>query len=662
VSRWSPASARTKTAYVGLVLFVCALVLPIGCGRGSSAGGKRVVVLGFDGLDYDLTRSLIDAGRLPNFARLAASGGFAPLGTSIPPQSPVAWSTFITGLDPGAHGIFDFIHRDPKTMLPYLSTSSTEGSTSAITVGDWQFPLSGGSVKLLRQGQPFWDVLEARGIETTIIRMPANFPPSGTATRELSGMGTPDLLGTYGTFSFYTSEPFAFGGRTLSGGALYPVTVESNVVRASLHGPDNPFRKVPEKVTADFSLFLDAERPVAKLVVGDNERVLAVGEWSDWLPVDFDLRVPLQSVRGMTRFYLKQVTPYVELYVSPINLDPMSPALPVSEPADYAAELASATGRFYTQGMPEDTKGLRQGVLTRDEFLTQARLAGDENRVQYRYVLDRFRNGLLFYYFGNVDQIAHMMWRARDPGHPAHDPAIDPKYAEVIEELYVGLDRIVGETLDALGPDDTLVVLSDHGFTSWRRSFNLNTWLKEEGFLTLTNPGRQDDPGFFGNVNWSRTQAYGIGLNGLYINVQGREMAGAVAPGDRERMMEEIAGRLLRVIDPTTGQPAITKVYRREQVYTDAGFFDRAPDLVVGYAKGTRGSDESATGGIPPGVIVDNKDPWSGDHCMDHEAVPGVLLSNRPLKKPAPSLDKLAAAVLAEFGIDEFPVRAATAK
>ena len=391
--------------------------------------------------------------------------------------------------------------------------------------------------------------------------------------------------------------------------------------------------------------------------------MLAVGEWSDWLPVDFDLRVPLQSVRGMGRFYLKQVKPYVEMYVSPINLDPMSPAMPVSEPADYAAELATATGRFYTQGMPEDTKGLRQGVLTRDEFLAQARLAGDENRVQYRYVLDRFTDGLLFYYFGNVDQIAHMMWRARDPGHPAYDPAIDPKYADVIEELYVGLDRIVGETLDAIGADGTLVVLSDHGFTSWRRSFHLNTWLKQEGFLDACESRRAKTiPGFSATSTGRARAPTASGSTASTSMSQGREMSGAVAPGDRERVMEEIAGKLLQTIDPATGQPAITKVYRREQVYTDAGFFDRAPDLVIGYAKGTRGSDESALGSIPPEVIVDNTDPWSGDHCMDHEAVPGVLLSNRPLRKPAPSLDKVAAAVLAEFGIDEFPVRSAKSK
>ena len=339
----------------------------------------------------------------------------------------------------------------------------------------------------------------------------------------------------------------------------------------------------------------------------------------------------------------------------------MSPAMPVSEPADYAAELAEATGRFYTQGMPEDTKGLETGVFTRDEFLAQARLAGEENRMQYRYVLDRFTDGLLFYYFGNVDQIAHMMWRARDPGASGARPiSWMPKYADVIDELYVGLDRIVGETLDAIGADGTLIVLSDHGFTSWRRSFHLNTWLKQQGFLTLANPSREDDPGLFRQRRLGAHARLRHRAQRALHQRAGTRDVGRVAPGDRERLMDEIAGKAAATIDPATGERAITKVYRREQVYTDAGYFDRAPDLVVGYAKGTRGSDESALGSIPPEVIVDNTDPWSGDHCMDHEAVPGVLLSNRPLRKPAPSLDKVAAAVLAEFGVEEFPVRASS--
>jgi predicted AlkP superfamily phosphohydrolase/phosphomutase len=306
--------------------------------------------------------------------------------------------------------------------------------------------------------------------------------------------------------------------------------------------------------------------------------------------------------------------------------------------------------------MPEDTKSLKTEVLNAAEFLEQARIAGDENKKQYRYVLNRFNGGLLFYYFGNVDQVSHMMWRPRDPGHPAYDPATDKPYEHVVDDLYIGLDAIVGETLQRLGPEDLLVVMSDHGFTSWRRAFHLNSWLRDNGYLALLNPYRTEDAGFFSNVDWTKTRAYALGLNGLYINLKGRERSGAVDPTERDALMSDIAGKLLATKDPSTGAPAVTKVYRREQVYRVAGHEDIAPDLIVGYAKGTRGSDESALGGLPAEVIVDNKTPWSGDHCMDHETVPGVLLTSRGLRKRAPSLQTLAAAILAEFGIDGFPV------
>jgi predicted AlkP superfamily phosphohydrolase/phosphomutase len=634
---------------------IVAMVLAVGCGS-SEPRRPRVIVLGFDGLDYDLTRQMIAEGRMPAFARLAAGGSFAPLATTVPPQSPVAWSTFITGLDPGGHGIFDFIHRDPETMTPYLSTTKVAEGSRTLTLGRWQVPLSGGSVQLLRRGQPFWEVLESRGVETTIIRMPANFPPSGTATRELSGMGTPDILGTYGTFAFYTSEPFAFGGRPISGGTVHTVGDVNGTVGMRLEGPDNPFLVAPEKVTAPFSASIDASRRFAKLTIGDQERLLGVGEWSDWVPVAFEL-MPTQSLQAAARFYLKQLDPYFELYVSPLNIDPIAPAMPVSTPASYAAELARATGRFYTQGMPEDTKTLRTGVFTADEFLAQARLAGQENLQQYKFVLDGFRDGLLFYYFGNGDQVGHMMWRARDPDHPGHDAARDAAHARVVDEIYAGFDAVVGETLARLNPNDLLVVMSDHGFTSWRRAFHLNSWLRDQGYLALNASAPAESSGYFEHVDWRRTRAYALGINGLYVNLQGREKDGIVGVRAREGLMTEIAGKLLATIDPVTRAPAVTKVYRREEAFTLAGHEDIAPDLIVGYAKGTRGSDESALGALTKEVIVDNLDPWSGDHCMDHESVPGVLLTSRMLRKPAPSLQTLAAAVLAEFGIAEFPVR-----
>ena len=612
---------------------------------------KRVIVLGFDGMDHAVTERLMGAGRMPHFTRLAHTGTFEPLQTSIPPQSPVAWSNFITGRDSGGHGIFDFIHRNPDTMLPYLSTSRTTPPERVLKLGNWQLPLTAGSTELLRRGAAFWEVLTRNGIETTIIRMPANFPPSGTATREISGMGTPDLLGTYGTFSFYTTDTTRFEDPDVGGGRIYAVHLEKNVLAATLQGPPNPYRVDGEALAAAFSLYVDPEADAAKLVVGDIERLVQVGEWTDWVPVRFRL-FPTRSLHGMCRFYLKSLRPVLELYATPLNFDPIDPAMPISTPPSFAHDLAQQGGRFYTQGMPEDTKALSEGVLTPDEFLVQARIAGDENVRQFQQVLAAFDTGLLFYYFGNVDQTSHMMWRALDPGHPAYDADHDPQYADVVYELYEQMDDVLGLAMQQLDPGTTLIAMSDHGFASWRRAFHLNAWLREQGYLTTRGPTTDRDAGPFANVDWRRTRAYGLGLNGLYINVRGRERFGIVDPSERESLMREIAQKLEQTIDPATGQAAVTRVYFPEATYADRGFLADGPDLIVGYARGTRCSNASARGAVPSEVFADNDDAWSGDHCMDHEAVPGILLTNRALRQPLRKLEDLAGAILAEFGFE----------
>ncbi len=637
----------------------CALVLLIaattaGCqgGQDAKAAGSKVIVLGFDGLDYGLTKKLMDEGRMPNFSKVAKSGSFGPLETSVPPQSPVAWSDFMTGLDSGGHGIYDFVHRDADTMLPYLSTSRASDAGSSLTIGKYQFPLSGGTVELLRKGRAFWEVLENHAVQTTILRMPANFPPSGTASYELSGMGTPDITGTYGEFSFYTSKLFAFAGEDIAGGDVHEVDIFDGVVETKLYGPDNPFLVEREKLTSEFNVYLDPVDPVVKIVAGDEELILEEGEFSDWVPVEFPM-IPTQSLAGMTRFYLRSVRPDFELYATPVNFDPMAPAAPISTPDDYAAELARTTERFYTQGMPEDTKVIQEGVLDLDEFLAQAEIAGREIRDQYAYVLEQFDEGLLFYYTGNVDQVSHVMWKTLDPEHPAYDPEVDPKYADLIENLYVGLDDMVGHTLENMDEDTTLIVMSDHGFASFRRSFDLNAWLKEKSYLVVKNPDIENDPGMFVNVDWAHTQAYALGINGLYINLRGREKDGIVAEGQQKALIDKISEDLLAEIDPVTGMQAVTKVYKRDEYYKDRGEIEIGPDIIVGYAKGTRGAGSSALGAVGKEIVTDNIEEWSGDHLMDHETVPGILLTSRALKKSAPRLKDLAAAILAEFGVDE---------
>ncbi|MDX1578843.1 MAG: alkaline phosphatase family protein, partial [Gemmatimonadota bacterium] len=566
------------------------LVAAAACGDAEPVG-RQMIVLGFDGMDYEVTRRMIARGELPNLARLAETGAFSPLETSIPPQSPVAWSDFITGLDAGGHGIFDFLHRDPDTMVPYLSTTVTEPPGRVVTIGRWQIPLGGGDVLLMRQGTPFWEVLEEEGVGTTIVRMPANFPPSESASRELSGMGTPDLLGGYGTYSLFTTAPERIAGNP--GGDIQRAEIRRGVLQASLRGPPNPLLAEPEDLRSEFAVHLDPVRPTVKIEIGDEELVLAEGDWSDWVTVEYPLPL-FQKLRGMVRFYLKQVRPEFQLYASPVNIDPLAPALPISSPDGFAAELAE-DGRFYTQGFPEDTDAISDGVFDYDEFLAQADLAAEEIRRQYLELLASFEDGLLFNYFGFIDQVSHIMWRATDPEHPAYDEERDGPYAGVIEALYREADEIVGETLrrlDELGGEGTLVVMSDHGFTSWRRSFSLNAWLEQNGYLSVRDPNRRDLD-FLTNVDWARTQAYGLGLSGLYVNLEGREINGIVPLDERDVLLEEITRGLRREVDPATGAPAVTRVYARDETYVDRGHVEIGPDLVIGYAEGVRSSDGS---------------------------------------------------------------------
>ena len=637
-----------------LVAVCTLLVLGLGCGRTKThvRTGQKVIVLGIDGFDHQLASELLAAGRLPNLAALAARGGFSPLATSTPPLSPVAWSTFITGMDPGGHGIFDFIHRQPDTLEQFLSTSRTVPPGRMLTLGKYQFPLSSGRVDLLRGGTAFWEVLEAQGVETTIVRMPANFPPSGTATRELSGMGTPDMLGTYGIFTLYSSKPEVFERKDVSGGVVKPIDVIDGVAKGTIDGPPNPYLVAPTPLTLPFEAHVDSTGQAVQIVVGDETRVLEVGEWSSWVPIGLPL-LPFSTLPGEVRFLLKSLTPYFELYVSPINLDPYAPALPISTPAAFAAELADASGRYYTQGMPEDTRARNVEALTQDELLAQARITADENARQFRHVLERFDDGLLFYYFGHIDQVSHVTWRSLDPGHPAYTDA-DAAWRTVIPDLYVHMDAIVGEAMQRLGPNDLLVVMSDHGFAPWRRAVNVNSWLRDHGYLAVRSPQAGLAPGLTG-VDWTKTRAYGVGLNGVYLNVQGRESKGIVPPGEAAALADEIARAMQATIDPATNAPAITRAFVTDTTFGEERYPALAPDIVMGYARGTRVSSDSALGVVAPEVFSDNREPWSGDHSMDPAHVPGVLFTSRPLKVPSDRLQTLAASILAEFGVTGFP-------
>ncbi|MBU0639432.1 MAG: alkaline phosphatase family protein [Planctomycetes bacterium] len=663
---------------VVLSAVVAALLTSCGAGANSSDKQGRLLILGFDGMDPRILGPLMESGRMPNFARVAARGSYLPLGTSMPPQSPVAWSNFITGAHSGVHQIYDFVHRHPDTPepQPFLSTAEVLPAKQRWWLpfeymgwfGDYHIPLLGGETANLRKGHGWWEYLVAHGIDTTVYRVPANYPPdvvSGSGEfRCITGMGTPDLLGTYGEFTEF-SQDAPLIGKTVSGGRIEYLLVQEHEAELTLTGPEN-FLRVPHekrevpKMAVKVRVVRDPEDKAVKLTVGDELLVLNEGEWSDWIPIEFETHIPGATVLGaMTlpvsmpatvRFYIKQVHPKLSIYVTPLNIDPLDPVNPISTPVDFAAEVAEACGRYYTTGIPEDTAALRCGALDEDEFLSQSRVLAGERVKQYRYALQEFERGCLFFYFGATDQLAHIFWRDRDLRHPGLRPGEAERWGTVVEDCYVEMDGLVGEALAVLDEDDTLIIMSDHGFSTLRRAVNINTWLLNNGYLFVK--GSPDDPSnrVFANIDWSRTRAYALGLNCFYINLKGRESNGIVEPGPpADALLHEIDYGLCQIRD-TDGTPVIQENYIVKDIYPGADP-QVAPDMLIGYADTYRASWQTALGDMPPTLIDDNLDRWSGTHLNAYDLVPGIVVTNRRIAVEDPELVDLGPTILSVFGI-----------
>lgn len=669
----------------------------------------RVVVLGIDGLDPEILAETIALypDRMRNFARLAAEQGIHELGTSTPPQSPVAWSNFITGFDPGGHGVFDFLHRDLTTRGVIPSTTVSDHAGAFELFGEWKLP-TGGETRSNRTGEAFWTILARNGVPADIWRMPANFPVEPAEGWSFSGMMTPAIDSAYGQCTIYTTNATA---KSITADArVQSITLFVDTVDTRIPGPPNAFKQGDPATSVPLRVYVDTAAQACAFEVGGSVLVLEPGEWSEFAPVTFELLpMSLMNINGIVRFYLRSMPDAagkgeLEFYASPVNIDPSVPASPVSEPVSASAEVAdprTGIGPYYTQGMPEDVNALKAGVVTVREFMMQAELVQDEGERMLDFALERYmekpEGGLVFFYFSGVDLCGHMMWRHSDAEHPHHEPAIAAEdsswwsqrdgstWKDVIHDLYMEMDPVLGRLREKVGEDTTLIVMSDHGFAPYRRRVGLNRWLYDNGYLVLRE-GVQPEvdelkPVFLSgymsrpkdlaegaewprrtNVDWARTRAYGIGFNGLYLNLKGREQddpttaddeSGIVDPSEAPALLAELKAKLEAWRDAENGGKQV--VFRADlarDVYSSERLAE-APDILVGYNTDYDNSDEASTGRITPYQLSDNDrgGTFNGSHLMAPDVVAGSLLSNRKVADGAHKLEDLTVEILRRYGI-----------
>lgn len=596
---------------------------------------KKIIFLGLDGLDPGVTERMLAEGKLPNLARLAAEGSYQRLRTTFPALSPVAWSTFATGVSPARHNIFDFLDRNLKSYQPRLSSARVSRPDRVLRLGRFRIPLSRPSVEMRRKSLPFWTILGKLGIGSTILRVPITFPPEKFDGKLLSAMATPDLKGTQGSFSQFTTriEKAAY-----ENGSRYPLRRVAGGLEGEIEGPEDTFLESSPILRIPFRVVRRGGTAYELRIQGRGCR-LVPGEYTQWQQLDFRTAIGAK-VRGMARFLLTESGPEFSLYMSPINIDPASPALPISHPPYYAAYLANLLGSFATVGMAEDTWALNEGVIDEDAFLDQAYGIFEEREAMFLNALESTRRGVVACVFDTSDRVQHMFYR-----HSVESDA----HGAVIEEMYQRMDALVAKTLPFVDSNTALFVLSDHGFCAFRRGVNINAWLRDNGYLFLQN-GHRESGSFFEGVDWSRTRAYALGLSGFYLNIKNREASGVVTAGrEAGELKREIIAKLSALRDQDGATP-IRTVYDTASLY-HGPYLEAAPDFIVGYSEGYRCSWEGAVGKVTEAVLADNPKAWSGDHCVDPVLVPGVLFSNRKISADDPGIEDLAPTALNLFGV-----------
>lgn len=604
---------------------------------------KRVLVLGLDGVEPTIVDSMLARNELPNLEKLRKTGCYLRVQTTYPAQTPVAWSSFATGTNPGGHGVFDFISRDPQTNRPDLALTRFERPKNIFSLP---------RIVNRRRGIPVWEVLATAGVPSTVLRFPCTFPPDASGARVLAGVGVPDLRGGQGTGTFYTQDSAA-----QARGYERLLYLESgHDLKSSVIGPRNTRTAQGEDLASELRVHVDAKSRSLRFEIGGSPAIeIPERTWGPWTRVNFKVSM-LQTVSGIVRFFVCQVSPWVEFYASPVNFDPASPLFPISAPPSYAKDLANQLGLFSTLGMAEDNNGLDNGRLDEAAFLTQCDLVFREREQMMLRELECCDEGLFFVLFDTPDRIQHMFWRCRDRQHPCFDPELAAQFGDSIEQCYRRCDRLVGTLIENHDENTLIIVLSDHGCGPFRRSVDINSWLWQHGLLALQGNKKPNSEVESSAIDWSKTYAYAIGLGGIYLNLRGRERTGILTEGsESERVRKAIETGLASVIDPDARLSAVASVMRRERIYSGP-YVDEAPDLLVNFSPGFRVSWQSSLGGFADHTFEDNTRRWSGDHLVDPASVPGILFMNRPSRQLQPQMIDLAPTILRHLEVAPHPL------
>ncbi|MEN8241359.1 MAG: alkaline phosphatase family protein [Chloroflexota bacterium] len=560
----------------------------------------KTILVGLDAFDPKFFEQLHEQGKMPNLGKYVEAKGYSRFNISNPAQSEVSWTSIATGQNPGGHGMFDFVHRNPKNYGIQVSLLPTKK-----TIVGTQFTQP-------HEQQTIFDYAVENGYPASSLWWPATFPARlASPIKSIPGLGTPDIFGKLGVGILFTADEIS--ADTLTKTQLERLNSSGNKFTGRLPGPSRAKGDSVIESFNDFSLEFSDEAH-AKFSVGKKASYdLNVGEWSPVFEITFKIGFGV-SIQAVTRVILTKGKSNPWLYFLPLQIHPLKAAWAYAAPRDFIKKTWKADGPFLTLGWPQDTSGLDEGITTDEQFLALADSIVTAREQVFNTQLEQFNEGLLGIVFDTLDRVQHMFWK--------NNP-------EIIEAWYLKLDALVGRIeskIAATGNQDAkLLIVSDHGFANFDHKVHLNKFLVEQGLLTT----RAGEDHSLTHADWDNSQAYAVGLNSMYLNLAGREGQGIVTDDKQEALENKIKDALLAWKGPD-GKHVVESVETNKEAF-EGPYSHLGPDLLVGYAPGYRASADTGLGNWADTTIEANTDHWNADHCINPAAVQGVLFNNKGL-------------------------------
>ncbi len=613
---------------ITIIYFVTNIKMP------NESKHKKVLLIGIDGMDPKIAKGLMEKDKLPNFKKLAETGSFMNLNAVYPPNSPVAWTSIATGMNPGKHNIFDFIRRDPKNYVPELSLSKT------IDNGDFRT-----DYESYVKADPFWRITTKAEIPTTVIRWPITFPPERIQGNMLSGLGVPDIKGFLSGYTYYTSKKTDKSDKDSN--KIVEVKENNGLIETEIFGPRTKKSGDIINIKTPMKIKISEDRKSVDIIVNDETYLVEINDWSDWIRAKFDIGM-FKNVYGIFKAYLVSIEPF-QMYITAIQIDPKNPVVGISYPEKYSADLVDDIGLYYTLGIPEETEGYIDGRISKQAFLKHIEQIEEDRSKMFWKEFNNFKNtknGVFGFVFDTSDRIQHVFWEEKVLGENDGKLSLN----KAVLDYYVKKDIFIGEVLKQLDDKTLLIIVSDHGFTSFERAVSINTWLYKNGYISLKKEiTEKDDGALFRYVDWSKTKAYSLGFNSIYINLKGREKEGIIE--NKEEIVNEIIEKLESFVDEKTGKNVVHKAYKSEDIYS-GNYVKNSPDIIIGFNPGYRMDWKTAIGGFDTEIVSDNLKKWDGDHLVDPVFVPGVLFSNIKIDRDSAHQVDIVPTVLDSLGLD----------